>query len=115
MILDNGDAILVSHRRMYEHDDARYFVGRVIACEGDLIKTKGYTFVRDPSSGYVVKKDEQRTKVLSLSSAGFLVYQLPTDINVETTSIQVGEGDAMLVDGSHRLMNLSERTQCGHF
>ena len=74
MILKTGDPILVSHRRMFEHDDARYFVGQVIACEGELIKAQGYTFVRDLSSGYVIKKDERRTKVLSIASPGFLIY-----------------------------------------
>ena len=115
MILEPGDAVLVSHRRMFDHDESRYFLGRTIACEGQLLKVQGFTFVRDLASGHVIKKDEKRIKILSLASPGFIVYQLPREINIDNAGIHSGDGDAMLVDGSHRLMNLSERTQCGHF
>ena len=115
MILEAGDTVLVSNRRLFDHDEARFFLGRTIACEGELLKVEGFTFVRDLASGHVVKKEEKRTKVLSLASPGFIVYQLPREINIENAGICSGDGDAILVDGSHRLMNLSERTQCGHF
>ncbi len=115
MIVDTGDAVLVSHRRMFERDEARFFVGRTIASDGPLLKVEGFTFVRDLSNGRVVKKEEKRIKVLSLASPGHIVYQLPSDINVETTDIASSNGDAILVDGSRQIMNLSERTHCGHF
>ncbi len=115
MIIENGDAVLVTHRRMFERDETRYFVGRAIACEGPLMKVEGWSFVRDLSTGYVVKKDEKRTKVLSLSSPGYIVYQLPSDVCVESIDIDSGNGDAVLVDGSRHLMNLSERAHSGHF
>jgi len=115
MIFEIGDTVLLSNRRMFERDEARFFVGRTVACEGQLLKVEGFTFVRDVSNGYVVKKEEKRTKVLSLASPGYIVYQLPNDINVETIDIESGNGEAILVDGSRQIMNLSERTHCGHF
>lgn len=115
MILDKEDTVLVSNRRMFESDEARFFLGRTIACEGPLVKVEGFTFVRDLSSGTFVKKDEKRVKVLSLDSPGFIVYQLPNDVSLETANIKSGDGDALLVDGTRQLMNLSERAHCGHF
>lgn len=115
MILENGDIVLISHRRMFERDESRFFLGKTIQCEGELVKVDGFTFVRDLSNGDIVKKEEKRTKVLSLSSPSYIVYQLPGDVDVEEAKIQSGEGDAILFDGPRRLMNLSERTHCGHF
>lgn len=115
MVLVNGDTVLVSNRRMFERDESRYFVGRTIACEGPLLKVEGFSFVRDLATGYVVKKDEKRVKVVSLASPGYIVYQLQSDINVENVDIESGDGDAILVDGDRHIMNLSERSHSGHF
>ncbi len=115
MILETGDVVLVSHRRMFERDEVRFFLGQTVACEGPLLKAEGYTFVRDLSNGHIIKKEEKRKKVLSLDSPGHIVYQLPSDIDVDKVDIESGNGDAYMVDGSRKILNLSERTHCGHF
>lgn len=115
MIFETGDVVLVSHRRMFEKDEPRYFVGRLLTCEGPIIKIEGFTFVRDLSNGHIIKKDEKRIKVLSLDSPGHIVYELPRDVHVYNMDILSGNGDALLVDRSREIMNLSERTHCGHF
>ena len=53
--------------------------------------------------------------MLSLDSPGHIVYQLPADINVDNVDIESGNGDAFMVDGKKRILNLSERTHCGRF
>jgi hypothetical protein len=115
MILNCGDVVLVSHRRMFERDETRFFIGKAVACEGPLVKAEGFSFVRDLSNGHIIKKEEKRTKVLSLDSPGHIVYQLEGDIDVDNVDIESGNGDAYMVDGPRRLLNLSERTHCGHF
>ena len=115
MILDHGDIVLLSNRRMFQHDEARYFLGRIIACERELLKVEGFSFVRDLGSGHVIRKPEKRVKVLSLASAGYIVYQLDSDIDVDHADIESGNGDAVLIAGNHPILNLSERAQCGHF
>ncbi len=114
MILELGSIVLVSHRRMFESDECRYFVGSTVACEGDVIKLEGFSFVRDLSNGMIVKKDEKRRKIISLSSPGHFVYQLP-ETNLDTVEIHSGDGDVSLRNGTCELMNLSERAHCGHF
>lgn len=115
MILETGDSILVSHRRLFDSDEARYFVGEVLACEGSLVKVHGYSFVRDLANGHIVKKEEQRVKIFSFSAPGQIVYQLPEDIDLKEVEIDSQNGEAILVAGIQKLMNLSERTHCGHF
>ena len=66
--MNPGDKLLVAHRRLYREDAGRYFVGRVDACEGALVKVTGHSFVRDMYTGAMVEKTEPRTKILSLSA-----------------------------------------------
>jgi hypothetical protein len=114
MLLDNGDVILVSHRRMFQHDEARFFVGRTVACDRELVKLEGFSFVRDLSSGHVIRKDEMRVKLLSLASPGYIFYQLPDVKDVSKVHVEDQAGDVTLMDGKRALMNLSERSHCGH-
>lgn len=62
MILESGDIVLVSHRRMFDGDEARYFIGRTLVCEGHLIKAEGFSFVRDLSNGHIVKNKKSAPK-----------------------------------------------------
>ena len=114
MILDHGDMVLVSHRRMFEGDECRYFVGRTIAYDSGLVKLEGYSFVRDLSNGLIVKKSEERRKIVSLSSPGHFVYELP-ETNLDTLEFKCVDGEVILVNGTCELMNMSERAHCGHF
>ena len=115
MFMSEDDVVLLAHRRMFQTDEPRYFLGQVMSSEGPLLKVGGYTFVRDVTSGAMVKKDERRTKVVSLASSGYIVYQLPQDVDVDRAYVRSCEGDTVLVDGERELMNLSEHTHCGHF
>lgn len=114
MLLEIGDTVLVSHRRMFQHDEARFFVGRTMACDRELFKLEGFSFVRDLSSGQVIRKDEKRIKLLSLASPGYIFYQLTGEIDVERINVRNETGDLFLTDGRRTLMNLSERSHCGH-
>ena len=115
MILESGDTVLVSHRRLFDGDEARFFVGRTIRCEGALFKAEGYSFVRDLANGHIVRKPERRTKVISLSAPGQIVYQLPADLDLDSVDIISRTSETMLVCGPRQIMNLSEHTQSGRF
>jgi hypothetical protein len=115
MIIEPGDLVLVAHRRLFEGDAARFFVGRTMACEGSLFKAEGYSFMRDLSNGHIIKKEEKRIKILSFSSPGQLVYQLPGDVELESVEIVSRNADDVLMAGARCVMDLSERTHCKHF
>ncbi len=115
MLLERGDVVLISHRRMFPHDEARFFVGRTLACENELVKVEGFSFVRDLTSGHIIRKDEKRVKLVSLASPGYIFYQLSGVIDVSNVNVRDEAGEVALVEGSRELMNLAERSHCGHF
>ena len=113
-MLANGARILVTHRRLFEKDESRYFVGIVDAYEAGVVKATGYSFVRDMTSGRVLKKDDRRTKLLSLTSGAFLVYQLPDQADLDAVQFVSDEGELSLTDGKHFKMNMAELPHQGH-
>ena len=108
LLLGSGDKLLVTHRRLFEADAARYFVGEVLAYQDGIVKVRGHSFVRDVSSTRLLRKDDPRTKLVSLSSGAVIAYQLPGDTDVAAVEI-VWEGTGLqLKEGGRVLMNLAE-------
>ncbi len=108
MLLDVGDNVLVAHRRLFEADETRFFIGRVDAYEAGVVKVSGWSYVHDVVSGSMVGKDEIRTKIISLSSGTLIVYQLPKHLALEGVEFGFAEGRLRLTDGAGFTMNLSE-------
>ena len=109
MVLASGSKILVCHRRLFNEDQPRYFVGVVKACDGAIVKVAGFSWTRDPAAGFVRKEDE-RTKIVALSSGMVLVYELPMEVDVERVRIDQPGGHAVvLTDGRSFRMDLAER------
>jgi hypothetical protein len=113
VLLNEGDKVLVAHRRLFAGDTMRFFVGRVDAYENGLIKVTGETYVRDPMQGGVSEKAEKRTKILSLSSGTLIVYQLPSDVRLESLNFLSAENHLVLSDGESFVMNLTETMHGG--
>ena len=114
MILISGAKILVCHRRLFNEDHPRFFVGTVVACEEGLVKASGFSWTRDPGQGFVRKSDE-RTKVISLTSGSLIVYELPSEILIEDLTIEQPSGHTVvLTDGAKFRMDLAERMAPGH-
>ena len=72
-MLEQGEKLLIVHRRLFEKDNPRFFVGEVQVYEAGIAKVKGYTFVKDLFTGNFTKKLELRTKLLAIASGTFLV------------------------------------------
>ena len=113
MILKPGDKVFITHRRMFSKDEARFFVGEVIAYDAGIMKVGGFSFVKDYSSGTVVRKDEPRIKILSIVSNAFLIYEIPASSNIEAVQFKDVNGTQMLTDGENLQMNVSERPRQG--
>src|SRR5262245_35503699 len=104
MLLNQGDKILVAHRRLFEKDEVRFFVGCVEAHEAGVIKVAGHCFVRDPIGGRVA----ERTEILSLSAGTHIVYQLPDAVTVASIRFQFSEGRLSLKDGKGFTMTMND-------
>ena len=108
-MLEQGEKLLIVHRRLFEKDIPRFFVGEVQAYEAGIAKVKGYTFVKDMFSGNMKKKSGLRTKVISIASGTFIVYQLPVTVLLDSVKFSLDEdGGSVLTDEVGFSMDVSE-------
>jgi hypothetical protein len=109
MLLDKGAKILIVHRRLFERDKSRYFLGSVDDYESGIVKATGYTWVQDAFSGRFVQKQEVRTKIFSLASGTLFVYELPREFSLSSSRFEYGQnGKAKITDGKNCEIDLSE-------
>jgi hypothetical protein len=113
MLLKEGDKILVTHRRLFEKDEVRFFIGRVQAYDAGVVKATGHSYLRDTMGGRVVEKADERTKILSLSSGTLIVYQLPDSVALDALKFVAGEARLSLTDGKGYTLNLAEHAHGG--
>ena len=110
MILEAGSKVLLAHRRLFESDSVRFFVGVVDDYEAGMARITGHTWLRDGYRGIFTKKSDGRTKVISLSSGTIIVYQLPSTVQMSSLRFDISEGTLLLEDGEGFRMDLSEGT-----
>jgi hypothetical protein len=103
----------VAHRRLFEKDVVRFFVGEVDAYDAGIIKARGHSYVRDMMGGQVVGKEEARTTILSLSSGTLIVYQLPDAVELDAMRFVATDLELRMTDGRGFTMNLTEVTHGG--
>lgn len=108
-MLERGDKLLIVHRRLFEKDPPRFFVGEVQDYEAGIAKVKGYSFLKDVFSGNFRKKPEFRTKILALASGTFMVYQLPGTVLLDSVRFNLDQdGGLVLSDDGGFSMDASE-------
>lgn len=109
MILEAGCKTLVVHRRLFEGDLPRYFIGTVDHSEDGLARIVGNSWVQDHFNGKFVKKADARTKIVALSSLGLMVYVLPNNIQVANLRLDQEGATLWLRDEENDFqMDLSE-------
>lgn len=113
MLLAEGDNLLIAHRRLFDKDESRFFIGKVVAYDAGLVKVQGHSFVRDVISGRIIEKAESRSKIFSLTSGTLLVYQLPGTVNMESFILRAEEGRLHATDGHGFVMNLADHAHAG--
>ncbi len=114
IFLEPGNKVLIVHRRLFEQDKPRFFVGAVDGFNEStgLLKITGYSFSEGKAGGKFAKKKQPRTKILSLTSGSLIVYQLPTETNPAAATLSTdGKGSLVLSDGNHLNMDLSESVE----
>ena len=108
-MFQQGEKLLIVHRRLFEKDPPRFFVGEVLAYEAGIVKAKGHTFAKDLFSGSMQKKPDLRTKVISIVSGTFIVYQLPVTALLDSMKFSLEEdGGLVLTDEGGFSMDISE-------
>ncbi len=108
MILEPGSKVLVCHRRLFESDHARYFVGMVNDYDQGIARVTGYTWTRDGYTGTFKRKQDERTKIISIASGTVIVYQLASAVDLGTLKLANENVNVMLSDEHGFQMDLSE-------
>ena len=110
MILEDGDKVLVAHRRLFAEDQPRFFVGVVDRYEDGIARVTGYSWVREQLRGELERKADQRTKIVSVVSGSILLYRLPSGVDIEHLEIEHGpHQEVVLTDGREFHMDLTDR------
>ena len=107
VVVKSGDKLLACHRRLFESDEPRFFVGEVLSSSDWLIKLRGYSYYRNLNTGHFDRKDEVRTKVISALGA-YILYELPPRVAVESLQIVSQGSKVMLHDGNAFALDLTE-------
>ena len=82
MILNSGEYIHIIHRQLFPSDAQRHFVGTVESHEEPLVRVKGYLFAMDSTHSQFVRREQLRTRVVSLNDA-VIVNILPAHVKID--------------------------------
>ena len=100
MILNSGEYIHIIHRQLFPAEARRHFVGTVESHEGPLVRVKGYLFAMDSERNEFVRREQLRTRVVSLNDA-VIVNILPAHVNIDQiTYTHRPNGDIHVTDGT---------------
>jgi len=100
MIINVGEYVHIIHRQLFPSDGRRHFVGIVEGHEGALIRVKGYLFAMDSSNSQFVRREELRTRVVSVNDA-VIVNILPAHVKIDQiTYTHRPNGDVHVTDGT---------------
>jgi hypothetical protein len=100
MILNSGEYIHIIHRQLFPDDAQRHFVGTVESHEGPLVRVKGYLFAMDPKHNEFARREQLRTRVVSLNDA-VIVNILPAHVKIDQiTYAHRPNGDILVTDGT---------------
>lgn len=114
MILETNEILIVVNRRLFERDRARFFIGRVQGCDAGVARVTGTTWTQDTFNGRFVRKSDERTKLIPLQSGAYLVYVLPSDLDINHLELANDEqGRLWLRDRKGWKMDLTENQHVG--
>ena len=109
MILNEGEKIFVVTRRLFEKDLRRHFVGEVMASTQVSVRAQGYSFVFDDSQNEFLRRDDVRTRIISLADAGIVINLLPNEVDLSAVKYAAdSQNNRIITDGKSFSMNISE-------
>lgn len=108
-LLRPGEKIHVMHRRRFEKDVRRHFVGEVESYGDGIARASGYVFVIDDFSKHLfVKRPDRRTKMVPISSGDVIVNVIPESVDLERVAYELKERSLLVTDGSSWSMDVKE-------
>ncbi|MBZ0165486.1 MAG: hypothetical protein K8I00_01675 [Candidatus Omnitrophica bacterium] len=83
MVLQQGEKVHVITRRLFDGDLRRHFVGEIKAVADGIARVEGYVFVYDSGISGFVKREEIRTRIVSISDFGQVINVIPANVNLD--------------------------------
>jgi hypothetical protein len=110
MVLKQGEKVHVIHRRLYEKDHHRHFIGVVDDYDQGVARVTGHVYTVDTVKFAFMKRPEVRTRLLSIVSGEVLVNIIPAKVNLEKITYKQERKAVRVSDGSDWHLDLSEFT-----
>ena len=110
MILNSGEKIHVVHRRFFEQEARRHFIGVVDHYEQGLARVTGHVYTVDRARFAFIRRPELRTRVISLVSGDLLVNIIPGHVDLEKVVYKQENKAVRVTDGTDWFLDLSEVT-----
>lgn len=108
MILKQGEKIHVIHRRHFEKDHHRHFVGVVDCYEGGIVRATGNVYTVDPVNYSFFRRPETRTRLIAVASGDVLVNVLPDSVKLDKITYKQERKAVRVTDGSDWFLDISE-------
>jgi hypothetical protein len=108
MILRSGEKIHVIHRRHYDKDAHRHFIGSVEAYEGGVARVVGHVYTVDTTKFQYIRRPEVRTRIISVVSGDLLINIIPPSVDLEKITYKHEKKSVRVSDGSSWFLDLSE-------
>ena len=108
MTLKKGEKIHVIHRRHFEKDSHRHFVGVVDDYDNGVARVTGHVYTVDFSKFTFVRRPEVRVRLISIVSGDVLVNILPVSVDLEKVIYQQQKKGVRVTDGSEWHIEIGE-------
>jgi hypothetical protein len=108
MILKPGEKVHVIHRRNYEKDHHRHFIGVVESYDLGVARVTGHVYTVDSVKLSFVKRPEVRTRLVSVVSGDVLVNVIPSSVDLTKIIYKQERKAVRVTDGSDWHLDLSE-------
>ena len=110
MILRKGEKIHVIHRRLFEKEPHRHFIGVVDEYEAGVARVTGHVYTVDPVKFAFIRRAEKRTRIISVVSGDLLVNVIPMAVDLEKIIYKQEAKSVRVTDGADWHLDLSEFT-----
>ncbi|MBI3413747.1 MAG: hypothetical protein HY043_00275 [Verrucomicrobia bacterium] len=109
MLLLKGEKIHVVHRRLFEKDIRKHFVGEVEDYEDGLVRATGYVFmIDDPRENVFRKRAELRTRIFSLHGGNIILNVIPPTVELAKVRYESHGHCFRVTDGSEWQLEIKE-------
>ena len=108
MVLQKGEKIHVIHRRYFEKEPQRHFVGLVEAYDAGVARVTGHVFAVDSVKFVFFRRPDIRTRLIAIASGDVLVNIMPSEVDLEKIVYQQDKKFLRVTDGKKWHLDISE-------